>query len=102
VLPGGADWNVIRPDGAVHVWARYEIRTADGVVVPVVNEGLGDIAAMGGPAGAAMPTRPVFEVPEGGPMWLATGFFLGELRVGDVAGRVRIEVSRVLAARPAS
>ena len=23
VLPGGADWSVVRPDGAVHVWARY-------------------------------------------------------------------------------
>ena len=41
VLPGGADWSVVRPDGAVHVWARYEIRSADGAIISVVNDGLG-------------------------------------------------------------
>ncbi|MFC5747944.1 DUF3237 family protein [Actinomadura rugatobispora] len=95
VLPGGADWNVVRPDGAVHVWARYEIRSADGAVISVINEGLGYFDTPAG--GVSMPTRPVFEVPEGGPTWLATGFFLGELRVGSEAGQVSIEVSRVLA-----
>jgi len=91
VLPGGADWNVVRSDGAVHVWARYEIRTSDGFVVSVVNEGLGTFRPDGPPA---MATRPVFEVPEGGPAWLATGFFLGELRPLSPE-RVQIEVSQV-------
>ncbi|MGH3321614.1 MAG: DUF3237 domain-containing protein [Streptosporangiaceae bacterium] len=30
VLAGGTDWNLIRTDGAIHVWARYEIRTDEG------------------------------------------------------------------------
>ncbi|MEV6347630.1 DUF3237 domain-containing protein [Actinoplanes sp. NPDC051851] len=96
VLPGGADWNVVRPDGAIHVWARYEIRTSDGAVVSIVNEGLGFFSQEERASSPSMPTRPVFEVPEGGPMWLATGFFLGELRPLSPA-RVEIEVSRVRA-----
>ena len=93
VLPCGADWNVVRPDGAVHVWARYEIRSAEGAVISVINEGLGFFDAT--TTVFSMPTRPVFEVPEGGPTWLATGFFLGELRLDGDPGQVIIEVSRV-------
>ena len=95
VLPGGADWNVVRPDGAIHIWARYEIRISDGPIVSVVNEGLAYFDAAAPDAGntPSIPTHPVFEVPDGGPMWLATGFFLGELKPGD--GHVTIDVSRV-------
>ncbi|SNY61335.1 DUF3237 family protein [Paractinoplanes atraurantiacus] len=89
VLPGGADWNLVRPDGAIHVWARYELRTTEGFVVSVTNEGLGE-------PGKPIPTRPVFEVPTAGPAWLSVGFFLGELRLGDHPGQVRIAVSQVI------
>ena len=98
VLPGGADWNVVRPDGAVHVWARYEISTADGYVMSVLNEGLGTATgrtAAGLPLGWSCPTRPQFEVPEGGPTWLATGFFVGELLPPSGADVATIEVHRV-------
>ncbi|WP_030515400.1 DUF3237 domain-containing protein [Nocardia sp. NRRL WC-3656] len=30
ILPGGADWQVIRPDGAIEIDTRYSARTADG------------------------------------------------------------------------
>src|SRR5690349_8779087 len=40
VLPGGADWNLTRPDGAVEIWARYTLRTDDGVLIGVTNAGL--------------------------------------------------------------
>ena len=43
ILPGGADWNVIRPDGITHLWARYEIQADDGAVISVINEGIGRV-----------------------------------------------------------
>lgn len=55
VLPGGGDWNVIRPDGVVHVSAKYTLRvTTNGnpkkegegegegeTLISVTNEGFG-------------------------------------------------------------
>ena len=40
VLPGGADWQWIRPDGAAEIEARYIIETNDGARINVVNRGL--------------------------------------------------------------
>lgn len=39
VLPGGADWQVMRPDGVIALEARYLIETDDGVVIAVRNQG---------------------------------------------------------------
>ena len=90
VLPGGADWNLERPDGSVELWARYELRLADGVVVSVTNTAVH-------PPQAQLPilTTPVFEVPVGGPKWLRTGVHVGLLVPRLDEGRVRIEVHRV-------
>jgi hypothetical protein len=40
VLPLGADWNLVRADGSESVSARYVIRTDDGVLLSVLNEGV--------------------------------------------------------------
>lgn len=40
VLPLGADWNLVRADGSETVSARYVIRTDDGVLLSVLNEGV--------------------------------------------------------------
>ncbi len=40
VLPGGADWQIIRSDGIVEVEARYTLRTHDGSLIYVSNWGL--------------------------------------------------------------
>ena len=40
VLPGGADWQIVRSDGAAVLEARYTVRTADGALVYVRNIGL--------------------------------------------------------------
>lgn len=40
ILPGGADWQYVRPDGVLSLEARYTIRAADGTLVSVVNRGL--------------------------------------------------------------
>ena len=39
VLPGGADWQIVRPDGVAQLEARYTIETHDGVLVYVRNLG---------------------------------------------------------------
>ena len=39
VLPGGADWQVIRADGVAHLEARYTLETDDGALIYVRNEG---------------------------------------------------------------
>jgi hypothetical protein len=40
ILPGGADWQIIRADGAADIKARYVIETETGARVLVTSEGL--------------------------------------------------------------
>lgn len=39
VLPGGADWQIVRADGVVHLQARYTIETDSGAQIMVDAEG---------------------------------------------------------------
>ncbi|MFD2215546.1 DUF3237 domain-containing protein [Metabacillus endolithicus] len=39
VLPGGADWNLKRPDGTGELYARYTIQEKDGTMISVLNQG---------------------------------------------------------------
>ena len=39
VLPGGADWQVVRPDGVADLDARYTLETSDGALIYVRNRG---------------------------------------------------------------
>lgn len=39
VLAGGADWQVIRPDGVADLDARYTMETSDGALIYVRNRG---------------------------------------------------------------
>ena len=39
VLPGGADWQVIRADGVADLDARYTLETTDGALIYVRNRG---------------------------------------------------------------
>ena len=39
VLPGGADWQVIRADGVAYLDARYTLETDDGALIYVNNKG---------------------------------------------------------------
>jgi hypothetical protein len=71
VLPGGADWQLVRPDGTALLEARYTLRTKDGALVYVRNRGvrsgppdvLGRLARGEGvdPASYYFRTRPEFE-----------------------------------------
>jgi hypothetical protein len=40
VLAGGADWQILRPDGAAELTAHYVIRAEDGTLIAVINRGL--------------------------------------------------------------
>jgi hypothetical protein len=40
VLPGGADWQIVRTDGVAELDARYTIETADGALLYVANRGV--------------------------------------------------------------
>ena len=40
LVPGGADWQYSRPDGAMIVEAQYLLRTDDGVIIQVNNHGM--------------------------------------------------------------
>jgi len=106
ILPGGADWNVVRPDGVVHLWARYTLRTDDGVAIMITNEGL-----QRGPADtmarilAGLPfdrsawyarTRPVFECADPRHAWLNQSIFVGDLLAPDDPLRVSIDIHEVL------
>ena len=39
VLPGGADWQIVRADGVAYLDARYTLETDDGALVYVKNRG---------------------------------------------------------------
>jgi hypothetical protein len=40
ILPGGADWQIIRTDGVADIRARYTIETDDGAYILVSSDGL--------------------------------------------------------------
>jgi hypothetical protein len=40
ILPGGADWQIIRNDGAADIKARYTIESDSGALIMVTSEGL--------------------------------------------------------------
>ena len=40
VLPGGEDWQLVRPDGDTELNARYLLKTDDGIVIQVINQAL--------------------------------------------------------------
>ena len=40
VVPGGADWQFVRPDGVIELQAKYTLKTDDGVLISIDNRGL--------------------------------------------------------------
>ncbi len=80
VLPGGADWQLVRPDGVALLEARYTLQTADGALIYVQNRGIRhgppDVLAAIARGEAVDPTRyymrttPTFETGEARYQWL--------------------------------
>jgi hypothetical protein len=100
LLNGGWDWNLSRNDGAGSVEAAYYMKTDDGVLIRIVNKGVG-----GGtpPPPAAngerffMFTHPEFEAPVGKYDWMNRSMFIGTLGARkDAQNAVLIRVFQVV------
>ncbi|MEO6151590.1 MAG: DUF3237 domain-containing protein [Croceibacterium sp.] len=78
IIPGGWDWQLVRADGCVDVHADYMLKTDDGVIINVVNDGA---LCMPKPGEAPKPARtsPRFEAPLGKYQWLGQTAFVGTL-----------------------
>ncbi|HXY99589.1 MAG TPA: DUF3237 domain-containing protein [Stellaceae bacterium] len=87
VLPGGADWQIIRADGCAELTARYTLETEDGALIAVVNRGLRHgppevIARLTAgepvdPAAYYFRCTPSFETAAPAQQWLTRAVFLG-------------------------
>jgi len=91
VLPGGADWQIVRPDGVIELTASYWVRADDGTEISVVNTGLrrADAETMaklsrGEPVDPALVycrTVPRFEAPSDSAYdWLNGSLFLADVQ----------------------
>lgn len=86
VMPGGGDWQDIRPGGLTEVHARYFLKAADGSVIGVENSGVrvaseavtADLArgAMVDPSAYYFRTVPRFDVAAGPHEWLRRSLFV--------------------------
>jgi hypothetical protein len=83
LVSGGWDWNLSRSDGASTVEAAYYLKTHDGVLIRIVNRGVG---SAGPPVTHEatgerffMFTHPSFEAPVGNYDWLNRAMFVGTL-----------------------
>lgn len=88
VVPGGADWQYVRPDGVLSVEAKYTLEADDGTLIMVTNRGMRH-----GPAevierigrGEDVPASAYYfrtvaelEAPLGGPYeWMNKALFIG-------------------------
>ena len=95
VLPGGADWQLRRPDGVLEVHALYSLRTDDGAVIVVDNNGIIVPPVAGGAGAAYVRTSPQFHAPKGKYDWLNTTVFIGTITPATGGGAVIIRVFRV-------
>ncbi|MEZ5218362.1 MAG: DUF3237 domain-containing protein [Ilumatobacteraceae bacterium] len=103
VLPGGADFQLIRPDGVAEIEARYVIETDRGELVYVTNTGVrhapADVMArlaageIVDPAAVYFRTLPRFETASERLQWLTRDVFVATgARLPD---RVRLAFYRV-------
>lgn len=86
ILPGGADWQILRADGVAELHAHYVLKTDDGVLIQVRNRGLrhgpeGVLRRIAAgdrvdPSEYYFRTAPVFEAPAGRYEWLNRGIFV--------------------------
>src|SRR3569833_359485 len=98
LLNGGWDWNLSRNDGAGTVEAAYYMKTDDGVLIRIVNKGVGS----GEPGVSAngevfyMFTTPTFEAPQGKYDWMNRSVFVATLGARkDAKNAVLIRVFRL-------
>lgn len=90
ILPGGADRQLLRPDGIKELDALYEMQTDDGVIITVHNQVTIDI-----PSPDQRYARSVvkFRAPSGNYEWLNRRVFIGtleSLKPARMAVKIRV------------
>jgi hypothetical protein len=88
VVPMGADWALLQPDGSAHVDARYLLQMEDGTFVGIRNRGHAR-PAHGQDNVYTGQSTPAFEAPQGSPYaWMNTAtftcHFTSDLSQGEV------------------
>jgi hypothetical protein len=100
LLNGGWDWNLSRNDGAGSVEAAYYMKTDDGVLIRIVNKGVGGSGPQSPSAQGErffMFTHPEFEAPVGKYDWMNRSMFIGTLGARkDAHNAVLIRVFQVV------
>ena len=97
VLPGGADYQVTRADGTTFITAIYMIKTDDGALINVVNEGYIVPPGARGNDTLYFRTTPKFTAPTGKYGWLNSTVFVSAIRFDPAKpGVVIIDVYKVL------
>ena len=94
VLPGGADWQLMRADGVRELVAIYAIQTDDGATITVENRGISVPAEKNGGV-RYVRSSPKFHAPAGKYEWLNEGIFVGSVTGVPDGGAVIIRVFRV-------
>lgn len=79
VLPGGADWQIVRADGRYVLEAIYDMRCSDGTLIHVRNHGLWYPGTPGHSEDAYAMSQPRLEVPEGPHEWLNHRMFVAPI-----------------------
>lgn len=104
ILPGGYDWQFVRPDGVTEMDARYVLKTDDDVLITIVNrclrhgtpEAMQKIAngELADPSEYYFRTAPIFETASAKYDWLNRHIFIANgIRKPD---QVQIQVWQVL------
>ena len=103
ILPGGADWQILRTDGVAELQAHYVLKTDDGVLIQVRNRGLrhgpDEVLRRIAEGHAVDPSEyyfraaPVFEAPAGQYEWLNRSVFIATAE--RTAASVVVRVFRV-------
>ena len=83
VVPGGADWQLTRPDGDTELNARYTLKTSDGVLIQVINRVLLHMSKNKEDRTGSYARSVIdFEAPVDSPYdWLNHSIFLGTLTI---------------------
>jgi hypothetical protein len=87
VLPGGADWQIVRPGGLTELDARYTLQTGNGALIYIQNAGIRHappalaVKLLSGeavdPSLVYFATVPKFETSAPDLLWLTRAIFIG-------------------------
>ncbi len=100
VVPGGADYEWVRPDGCSKVEAHYALQADDGTPIYIVNKGIFhapaaviariDAGEEVSPQQYYFRSHPVFDAPSGPHGWLSDRLFVADCRFRPTEVTIRV------------